>query len=621
MPYDPYSRVNQQILEGTLVGVSFYLAFLIRFEGAIPPYHLYQFWALLLPIIAGRLLTNYLFGLHRIQWRYIGFRDALYTSRAYVAFSSALLLVRIGLPVQAGVVRIPASVLTIELILSLLGAMAIRVARRYVYEHQSKGLYAAKVEGPRRVLLIGAGMMGVNAARELASDSSVLIVGFLDDDPRKLGCVISGFKVLGPTSQLTEIVRTTRVDAVLVCIAPTARGSFNRLVAILDSLPVTSKFVPTITEILDAKDGLHLAVGHSDAQGNGHAVKITPQQAPPTQQRTEIKNKSIVITGGAGFIGSSLAERLAKDNQVVLLDRFFSDQPVAFTSLHNNPNVRMVEADVLEGAEVQDLAREANIVIHAAAIVGVGRVCSYPRETLETNFIGTSRILKALDKSPRLERFVYFSTSEVFGVNSFRVHEDTPTSVGPAAEARWSYAIAKLAGEHLVKAYHRQSGMPVVTVRPFNVFGPRRLGSHAILGFVLNSLMGNRIEVHGDGSQIRSWCYINDFCDAIIEMIARPGAVGEDFNIGNPQNTLTILQLAQEVIRVTGKSVLIDLVESPCPDIEIRVPSLGKARRVLGYKPSYDLRQGLELTAKWYRENLDYFEGKLSRAATASLSR
>jgi dTDP-glucose 4,6-dehydratase len=104
-------------------------------------------------------------------------------------------------------------------------------------------------------------------------------------------------------------------------------------------------------------------------------------------------------------------------------------------------------------------------------------------------------------------------------------------------------------------------------------------------------------------------------------MVARPGAVGEDFNIGNPQNTLTILQLAQEVIRVTGKSVPIDLVESPCPDIEIRVPSLGKARQILGYKPSYDLRKGLELTTEWYSEHLGYFEGKLSRAATASLSR
>jgi nucleoside-diphosphate-sugar epimerase len=496
--------------------------------------------------------------------------------------------------------------------------MGIRLLRRYIYETKSKEVSSPTTQGPRRLLLIGAGAMGAKAAKEMASDSSVQIMGFLDDDPRKCGCVIAGVKVLGPTSGLTEIVRTKRVDAVLVCIAPQARGSFNRLVALLDGLPVTSKFVPTITEILDSKDGLHLALGYSEAQRNGLAVEATHQTLPLTQARSEIRNKSILITGGAGFIGSALAERLAKENQVLLLDRFFHDQPVAFTSLRHNPDVRMVEADILEGPEVVDLAQQADIVIHAAAIVGVGRVCSYPRETLETNFTGTSRILKALDKSSRLERFVYFSTSEVFGVNSFRVNEDTPTAVGPAAVARWSYAIAKLAGEHLVKAYHRQGGMPVTTVRPFNVFGPRRLGAHAILGFVLNSLMGNPIEVHGDGSQIRSWCYIEDFCDAIIEMIARPSAIGEDFNIGNPQNTLTVLQLAREVLNVTGSSVPIELTESPFPDIEIRVPSLDKARQILGYQPRYELRQGLELTTEWYRKHLDFFEAKLTHAAAAS---
>jgi dTDP-glucose 4,6-dehydratase len=132
--------------------------------------------------------------------------------------------------------------------------------------------------------------------------------------------------------------------------------------------------------------------------------------------------------------------------------------------------------------------------------------------------------------------------------------------------------------------------------------------------------MGSPIEVHGDGSQIRSWCFIEDFCDGIIEMIVRPKAVGEDFNIGNPQNTLTILQLAQEVIKVTGKSVPIKLTESPFPDIGIRVPSLNKARQILGYRPHYDLRRGLELTTEWYREHLDFFETKLSRAAAASRS-
>jgi nucleoside-diphosphate-sugar epimerase len=615
MPYDPYSRTNQQSLDGVVVGVAFYFACLIGYSGKIP-LDGYRFWAVLLAIVAGRLISNFLFRLHRIQWRYIGLRDAVRTGQSYVAFSGLLLLIQFVLPADTWL-RIPASVIAVELLLSLLGALGVRILRRHIYEVESKRPHPLNKGERRRLLLIGAGMIGANVAREMATDSSVHIVGFLDDDPRKLGSVIGGATVLGSTSLLAEIVRTQKVDSVLICISPAARGSFDRLVALLDTLPVTSKFLPTITEILNAKDGLHLALG--DPKTNGHNVQAVEQV--PLVKRTEIRNKTIFITGGAGFIGSTLAERLVEDNEIVLFDRFFHNQPVTFTSLYNNPRVRKVEGDILDGKAIGDLAHNADIVVHAAAMVGVGRVCTYPRETLETNFVGTLQVLKALEKSSRLERFVYFSTSEVFGVNSFRVHEDTPTAIGPAAEARWSYAIAKLAGEHLVKAYHRQAGMPVVTVRPFNVFGPRRLGSHAVVSFILNSLQGNPIEVHGDGSQIRSWCYIADFCDALVEMIARPAAVGEDFNIGNPKNTITIFELARMVLEVTGRTVPIILTESPFPDIEIRVPSLEKARQILDYKPAYDLRQGLKLTADWYRENLNFFEKKPTESYAASGSR
>ena len=177
MPYDPYSRTNQQILEGAVVGISFWLAFIIRFEGVIPPYHKYQLWALLVPMVVGRLLTNRLFGLYRIQWRYIGFRDVLRTSRAYVAFSAVLLLARFGLPVRAEIIRVPASVITIELLLSLLGAMSIRLLRRYLHEHQAREANALKAEDPERLLLIGAGMIGANAAKEMASNSCFKMVG------------------------------------------------------------------------------------------------------------------------------------------------------------------------------------------------------------------------------------------------------------------------------------------------------------------------------------------------------------------------------------------------------------------------------------------------------------
>ncbi len=617
MRYRLYSKANQILLEAVITGVSLYLAYHIRYDRQVPVYQAVQFWICLMPIVLGRLLTNSLFGINQIQWRQVSLRDAISICKPYLTFSLVLLPVNYGVATLLHVPRIPAGVIAMEFLLSLSGALGIRALRRILFERSLASEEGRNPIASRRLLLIGAGVMGANTAREMASSPSVQIVGFLDDDPYKMGCVIGGAKVLGTTSQLTEIVQREKIDAVLLCIAPNARGSFNRLIAVLDSLSITSKFVPTIAEILDAKDGLHLGVGYTAHAPNGNGVKgIT---APPmVAPRAEIKNKRILITGGAGFIGSTLAERLAKDNEVLLLDRFFNDQPFSFTNLRSNRNVKTYECDILEGAAVGDLALEADMVIHAAAIVGVGRVCTYPRETLETNFAGTSRILRCLEKNSHLERFIYFSTSEVFGVNSFRVHEDSPAAVGSATEARWSYAIAKLAGEHLVKAYHRQSGTPVVTVRPFNVFGPRRLGAHAILRFVVDSLMGNPIEVHGDGSQIRSWCYIDDFCDAIIEMLARPKATGEDFNIGNPVNTCTVLQLAQQVIEVTGRPVPINFVNPPFPDIEIRVPSLDKARLLLDYHPKFDLRHGLQLTIDWYLQHLDFLEAKRAVAVGRS---
>jgi len=133
----------------------------------------------------------------------------------------------------------------------------------------------------------------------------------------------------------------------------------------------------------------------------------------------------------------------------------------------------------------------------------------------------------------------------------------------------------------------------------------------------LSALTGNPIEVHGDGSQIRSWCYISDFCDAMVEMIARPAAVGQDFNIGNPANTVTILQLAQQILQITNSRVPIKFCDHPFPDIEIRVPSLTKAHAILDYKPVYDLAMALPPTLDWYQENLPFFEPQLAAAAKA----
>lgn len=605
MRYDLYSKTNRMVLDGIVTGLCFYLAYLLRYEGNIPQSAAHQLRTLILPVVLGQLGVGFLFGVHRTRWRYLSIVDALRLVNTSIVMSALFLVFRFAFPDFLGLFHIPVSVILMNLILFVQGALAIRLLRRYLYEHKASDLETTGGQKTRRLLLIGAGLLGSTVAKEMGFRTGIEIVGFLDDDPRKTGTLVSGIRVLGPTNMVTSLVENDEVDDVLVCIPPSSRNAFSRLWGLLEKLPIRSKFVPTIDEILNAEIFSH---------GNGRellspvsatvAIAAEPQ-ACAVQFKSQIRDRTVVITGGAGFIGSSLAQRLVADNRVVLLDRSFRKQPICFTSLMTHPNVRIVETDIMNEKVLREEFRDAEIVVHAAAIVGVGRVCNHARETLETNFVGTSRVLQALENSSQLQRVIYFSTSEVFGVNSFRVHENSPSAIGPAAEARWSYAIAKLAGEHLVKSYHRESGMPVVTIRPFNVFGPRRTGAHAIGQFVLNALTGKPIEINGDGSQIRSWCYIEDFCDALVEMMARPEAVGEDFNIGNPKNTLMISQLAQAIIDLTGAKVPLIYTNTGTPDVVIRVPSLEKARRVLGYEPKYALDRALELTVEWYERNLD----------------
>jgi nucleoside-diphosphate-sugar epimerase len=315
-----------------------------------------------------------------------------------------------------------------------------------------------------------------------------------------------------------------------------------------------------------------------------------------------VEGKTILITGGAGFIGASLAERLCESNTVILFDRTFDEMPLQYSAFKDSANIERIQGDVLDSAAVARQVRRAEIVIHLAAIVGVNRVRQNARQTIDVNFIGTSNALRATEGHGHLTRFVYFSTSEIFGTNSFRADEGDTASIGPVSEARWSYSIAKLAGEHLVTAYHKELGIPTTIVRPFNIFGPKRTGEHALSRFILNALQDRELEVHGDGSQIRSWCYIDDFCDGVLRTLCRDEAIGQDFNIGSTRNTLTIYELAKRVVQLTGSKSNIIFTHQDFSDIDVRVPRLDKARRLLGYEARYELEEALELTIDWYRQ-------------------
>jgi UDP-glucose 4-epimerase len=318
-----------------------------------------------------------------------------------------------------------------------------------------------------------------------------------------------------------------------------------------------------------------------------------------------VKNKRVLITGGGGFIGTSLAERLAKDNDVALLDIDFDHNAFAFSDLKNKRNVTLIKADILDSQAFARVAQDAQIVIHTAALLGVQEVIHNALYTLDVNYIGTSNLLKIVSHSSCCERLVFFSTSEIFGSNAFRIAEDGNSILSSVQDIRWCYCISKLAAEHLVLSYFRQKGLPAVVVRPFNIFGPRRQGDHVVLRFMLKALKNEDLEVYGDGTQIRAWCYIDDFCDALLECIVNEKAVGQAFNIGNPRNTLTVYELAKKIVSLCNSKSNILFKAIDFADVDIRVPNTSKARDILGFVPKIEMEEGLSRTIEWVKLHLD----------------
>jgi UDP-glucose 4-epimerase len=314
-----------------------------------------------------------------------------------------------------------------------------------------------------------------------------------------------------------------------------------------------------------------------------------------------LTGRRIFITGGAGFIGTTLARRLVDANDVVAFDNLHRDA-LSGTDLAEHPRFTFVEGDVLDAELVRDAAAGASHIVHCAGIAGVDTVLESPVRTMRVNLIGTYNALEAaLATQSTLERFLDFSTSEVFGTQAFRVAEGQVSTIGSVGEARWTYAVSKLAGEHMAHAYHDELQLPTVTVHPFNVYGPGQIGGGAIRAFIEAALAGRDLVIHGDGSQIRAWCYVDDMVDASLLCLEHEEAAGQTFNVGNPRSTVTIFDLAQRVKRLTGCPGEIVFQPLHYADVELRIPNVEKIRELLGWEPAVDLDEGLERTIAWYR--------------------
>lgn len=310
----------------------------------------------------------------------------------------------------------------------------------------------------------------------------------------------------------------------------------------------------------------------------------------------DIEGRRILITGGAGFIGSHLVERLAARNTLVVFDTLRRNALARLGPLP--PSVTIVEGDVMDRAVLSRAASGCDLVIHLAAIAGTRSVDVDATRTLLVNFLGTSHVLDAAADA-HAERCVVLSTSEVYGIDADGPSEDDPTPIPAATHGRWAYAASKLLAEHLAMASHRSGRVATVVVRPFNVYGPRQVGEGAIHDMIEAAISGRPVVVRGDGRSLRAWCYVSDFVSGLVSASVVPDARGEIFNLGDPSSVVTVRELADMVAVPTGATVAIEPATGP--DVRVRRPAIEKAQRMLGFKPRVPLREGIERTIAWRR--------------------
>src|SRR5215213_2512595 len=316
----------------------------------------------------------------------------------------------------------------------------------------------------------------------------------------------------------------------------------------------------------------------------------------------------VLITGGAGFVGSHLCEALLeRGDEVFVLDNLSTGSIGNILHLKDRPKFHY-EIDTVENEPLlAELIDRCDVVVHFAAAVGVKLIVEEPVHTIETNVHGTEVVLKHANK--KRKKVVIASTSEVYGKSTdvpFR--EDADLVMGATVKHRWAYACSKAIDEFLALAYYKERGLPVIIVRFFNTVGPRQTGQYGMVlpSFVQQALAGAPITVFGDGTQQRSFTYVGDVVECLMKLVAEPKAVGQVFNIGNKEE-VTILRLAEIVKSLTGSASPIEFIpydkayEEGFEDMPRRVPELAKVRQLVGYEPKVQLNEIITKVIDYFR--------------------
>lgn len=321
---------------------------------------------------------------------------------------------------------------------------------------------------------------------------------------------------------------------------------------------------------------------------------------------------NVLVTGGAGFIGTHLVERLlARGDAVCILDNLSTGSFYHLHRFEQHANFRLVVTEITDRAAVEREVRWADQVYHLAAAVGVRLIVERAVNTIETNILGSEVVLSlcAMYHKP----VFLASTSEVYGkLEAVPFREDAASVIGPSSTNRWAYACSKMMDEFLALAYHNERGLPVVIVRFFNTVGPRQRGSYGMVipRFVQAALRGEPLCVHGTGEQSRCFGYVGDVIRAVLQLMEEPAAYGQVYNIGSDEE-VTINELARRVIERSGSASVIervpykDVYNSNFEDMQRRVPCLDKVRGLIGYEPTVNLDGILDAVIDYYRNDPD----------------
>ena len=315
-----------------------------------------------------------------------------------------------------------------------------------------------------------------------------------------------------------------------------------------------------------------------------------------------------LITGGAGFIGSHVAEELLKmGNRVLVIDDLSTGKKENIDHLKEDEKFSFIQGTILNEPLMERLVEECDIIYHLAAAVGVEFIIGNPIKSIEINVLGTEIVLRLAEKNKK--KVIIASSSEIYGKNQKEVFKETDGRVmGTTLTHRWSYSCSKALGEFLALAYWREKRLPVIIVRLFNTCGPRQTGKYGMVvpRFIEQALSGEPITIYGDGNQTRSFAYVSDVVNGIVSLASHPGAVGEIFNLGG-EGKITISDLAEKIKRFSKSDSQIvylpyeEVYGEGFEDMRHRIPDTTKLRNLIGYAPRVGLDDALKKTIEYHR--------------------